>query len=279
MLKRLIKFKLLVEGAVFAVQISALTVLSALHKWKTFGIVAFLVSLIFILIKYADSTQFRDWLNIQLRKDLKFAERFGEFGIAEIYNMQVREESNQRNADTIPIIEKGYNFGLSGSTGASYIDPAAHRHWDALKKRLDEGCSFRLLLTDPFCPSKKMRNDLNNVIGNLDPKLNLFAVQHCNDAYSNFEVRFTPETYCSVFFSEEEMIYDPYHLGQVNDRLENYFFTLRLNNVKPVAGTNYYLQLRRHFDYLWHRAEAFEDFVIRNKSSLKGRVNINELDT
>jgi hypothetical protein len=57
------------------------------------------------------------------------------------------------------------------------------------------------------------------------------------------------------------MIYDPYHLGQVYDRLENRFFALRIDDKVSETGSSYFRQLRNHFEYLWRTGTTWEDFA------------------
>jgi hypothetical protein len=199
------------------------------------------------------------------------------WGVVAVYNMQDSKEKNQRNSDTVGIISGGSWFCLSGSTGASYIDPSVHLHWEHVKKKLDEGSSFKLLLTQPFCEAKRMRNRLNNIDTAIDPKLNLMVINQVRQRYPHFEVRFTNEVYCSVFFSERQMMYDPYHLGQVNDRLENHFMAFRIEDKQTQSGVNYFTQLKRHFDNAWGVGIEFETFVTDHKSQLRGHILLKEV--
>lgn len=193
-------------------------------------------------------------------------------GVVAVYNMQDPKEKNQRNADTVGIIIGGSWFCLSGSTGASYIDPSMHLHWEHVKKKLDDGSSFKLLLTHPFCEAKQMRNRLNSIDTAIDPKLNLMMINQVRQRYPHFEVRFTNEVYCSVFFSERQMMYDPYHLGQVNDRLENHFMAFRIEDKQTQSGVNYFTQLKRHFENVWSGGVEYERFVTEHKSQLRGHI-------
>jgi hypothetical protein len=272
MVRQVVMAKVWIELLLYIVTTGILTYLSEQHEWRAFALTAGLCFSMFIVLKYSESAQFNSWLQGLIGKEYELAEKCGKWGIAAIYNMQDPVEKAQRNIDGANIVMSGSTFCLSGSTGASYVDPSVHRHWDYVKKKLDDGCPFKVLLTNPFCESKQTRNKLNSVAVAVDPKLNLMILIQLREKYPNFEVRLTNEIYCSVFFSEHEMMYDPYHLGQVNERLENYFVAFRFMNFKPDHGSSYYTQLRRHFEYLWNYGKPLEAFIEENRKQLKGHV-------
>jgi hypothetical protein len=211
-----------------------------------------------------------DYLQSRNQRQLRLADAFDEFGIRDLYNMQIDAEAAERNRVTAEIIRRGNEFSLSGSTGASYLDPKIHRHWPHVRAKLSSGCRFRLLLTDPFSEAKLIRNRLNGVTTEIDPKLDLGNLTRMLGTFPTLEVRLTSEVYCSVFFTEREMVYDPYHLGQVFDRLENRFFALRLDEDVEAAGTSYFHQLKNHFEFLWEEGTRWPDFVGEHPQLFKG---------
>jgi hypothetical protein len=189
------------------------------------------------------------------------------FGLVEIYNMQDQDQQNKRNVDTRQIILQGNTFYLLAISAVSYIDPGIKRHWDYLKSKVDNGAPFYLLLLDPFHKEKKYRDKLNKIATSFDPKFRFDLLINLYNQYPNVNIRIAKQNiYCSLFFSEKEMIYDPYHMGKVGDRLENNFFNLRIG----ISNTtnNYYYVLKRHFDYLWSMSEEFESFVANRSSDL-----------
>lgn len=188
-------------------------------------------------------------------------------GIIEIYNMQDRDEQTKRNKETKELILQGSIFYLLALSAVSYIDPGIKRHWDYLKPKLDNGATIKILLMDPFQKEKKYRDKLNSISTSLDPKFRFDLLVNLYNRYSNANIRIAAQNiYCSVFFSEKEMIYDPYHLGKIGDRLENNFFALRIANSENTI--NYYHILKQHFEYLWSTSEDFESFVKRQHSNL-----------
>ncbi|MDQ5844870.1 MAG: hypothetical protein M3539_06190 [Acidobacteriota bacterium] len=275
MVNALLKGKLLIEISLFILTTGLLTYFAEEHKWAAFCFTALSCLAMFLALKHLESSQFNSWLKELIGKEYEFAVKFDKSGIANLYNMQDGIEKSQRNIDTAKIIMSGASFCLSGSTGASYIDPSVHRHWDHVRTRLNEGCSFKLLLTNPFCESKQVRNSLNMVDTEVDPKLNLMVVRQLRNKYPHFEVRFTNEVYCSLFFSEKEMMYDPYHLGQVNERLENQFVAFRVRNVTLDKAVSCYTQLRRHFEFLWSNGVDFDSFISLHREQLKAHIDIN----
>lgn len=194
-----------------------------------------------------------------------------DYGIQALFNMQETQEMHIRNQITIEIINRGTQFSLLTETGASYIDPSLRRHWDFLKEKLEQGTQFRFLLIDPFCDAKKLRNRLNGVTNHIDPKYRLDLVRKLCEKYSNVELRFTDQTYCALFFSESEMVYDPYHLGTLADRLENYSFAIHIKKVELTQPSfPYYAFFQSHFERLWEDAMKLSEFMKTYEFNLKG---------
>ena len=262
MLRRLIRARFALDLALFVLTTGILAYLSESHEWAFFVAVAAIAVGVYAALKYAETEGFLAWVKKLEMSEFQFTSSLGRYGILKIYNMQDPVERAQRNVDNAEIISSGSTFCLSGTTGASYIDPAVHRHWDVVRSKLEAGCPFKLLLTNPFCESKQLRNRLNGVETAVDPKLNLAVVGKLAQKYPHFEVRFSNELYCSVFYTEHEMMYDPYHVGAANERLENYFVTLRIaRQGRDPQGVQYYTQLQRHFDNLWRIAISYEDLI------------------
>ncbi|MGY1804379.1 hypothetical protein ACI78T_13965 [Blastococcus sp. SYSU D00922] len=265
---RIQKTKVALEIVLFAGSTVALAALSENGLWWWFGVVAVVCASLFAVLRVAESGPGIRTLQELERRQTELVRRLTACGVVRWFDMQDVDQVNERNDICRQIVDRGTSFALSGSTGASYVDPATHRHWPNVKRRLDSGATFRLLLTDPFSDSKKLRNRLNGVRTLLDPKLDLANVIRLTQRYSNFEVRLTTEVYCSVFYSDHEMIYDPYHLGAVGDRLENVFFALQLSPTHGRAGPSYFDQLRSHFEFLWREGQTLHDFVAQHREDL-----------
>lgn len=211
---------------------------------------------------------------IRKGKNDLWLDRTGPPGVVAFYDMQQPIQQSQRNEATIRLINSGSQFSLLAVTALSYIDPDIKRHWDTLKHKLYNGASFRILLLNPFCQEKKLRMKLNYDSSTLDPKLKLELLIDLYNTFDNVNIRFSSNNiYCSLFFSDDEMIYDPYHLGKVGDRLENNFFALMLKRISDRPGASseysYFSLLKEHFEYLWSTADDFEVFLKRWDKELK----------
>lgn len=273
MSKNISRFKLIIDVALFIVASGFAGYFSENHEWVRFSITIAVCTGLYLVLRLSETPVAEAWIKRTVEKQNVLAFRAEKFGLVSFYNMQDAQEKDQRNTDTVSIIREGTSFALSGSTGASYVDPGVARHWDAVQEKLEAGCEFRLLITDPFCDSKLIRNKLNGVTTVLDPKLNLPVIAQLKAKYPNrFHVKFTKEIYCSVFFTEKEMMYDPYHLGTVNARLENQFVAFRFENMRPERGESYYTQLRKHFEFLWDAGQDFDQLIAQHKDKLAGMI-------
>jgi hypothetical protein len=65
------------------------------------------------------------------------------------------------------------------------------------------------------------------------------------------------------------MVYDPYHLGKVEDRIENYFMAFKMRDT-PVARHSYYRILAQHFENLWVASDSLEVFLRKHEQHLAG---------
>ncbi|MGZ6583154.1 MAG: hypothetical protein ACXVHX_02245 [Solirubrobacteraceae bacterium] len=263
--------KLAFDVVLFVGTTVALSVLAQNERWVWFAMVAAACVAVYILLRIAEAAPVLAYLQSRDERNHHLLNAFDQFGIRDLYNMQIDDEAAARNRATVEIINGGTDFALSGSTGASYLDPKMHRHWPHVREKLSDGCRFRLLLTDPYSEAKVIRNKLNGVLSEIDPKLDLDNLVRMLSKYSSLEVRFTDQVYCSVFFTEHEMVYDPYHLGQVFDRLENRFFAVRLDDAVEASGASYFRQLKNHFEYLWSAGQTWEAFQERHSQLFRAR--------
>ncbi|MGE7121752.1 hypothetical protein ACQKIC_16160 [Peribacillus sp. NPDC046944] len=174
-------------------------------------------------------------------------------GVNNIYFMYDRNSKKERNENTqIAISEASYMY-LLAETGRSYIDASTDRHWKEVKTQLDKSTSFKVLLIHPECENKIVRNNLNNSTG-VDRKLNFEDLKVLVSKYETLEIRFTDQVYNTLFFTNDYMIYDPYHLGKTSERLENNFVAIEFDS----ASSNY-KTMKSHFDYCWNNSKSIED--------------------
>jgi len=250
------------EIVIFGLSVGALGYTSGKQEWGLFTIFVILSIFFLIILKYLESTPIANKLAELRRSEHILTTRFRNWGITDMYNMQDAQEIHRRNIANANMIVSGHAFSLLAETGSSYIDPAIRRHWDTLKEKLESGYSLRLLILDPFCAAKAIRNQRNAVNSELDPKLNFEALFSVARKYSNVELRFTESSYCSLFLTEEQLMYDPYHLGKKADRIENYFLCFQ------IESGNLYEILSDHFNYLWEKAKSSSDWFREHKSQL-----------
>lgn len=182
-------------------------------------------------------------------------------GITNHYFMNDSESKNKRNIEIAKAIDKANEMYLLAETGKSYLDIPTDRHWKNIKSRLDEGVQFKVLLMNPYCTNKKVRNNINYRDG-IDRKLNIEGLISLNEKYENLEIRFTDEAYCSLFFTENYMIYDPYHLGKISERIENNFIAIEFHR----NNRNYNI-LKSHFDNCWKYSKSFEEVIKYEKNN------------
>lgn len=176
-------------------------------------------------------------------------------GITNHYFMYLSNSKNSRNREIANAIDQSNEMHLISESGKSYLDVPTDRHWKNIKAKLDNGVYFRVLLLDPFCANKLLRNKLNNV-EEIDNKLDIENLKRLNNKYENLEIRFTDQVYCSLFFTDKYMIYDPYHLGKIADRIENNFIALEFKN----DNTNYNI-LKSHFNNCWSLSKSFSEVI------------------
>lgn len=253
----------IIEFVIFGLSVGALGYTSGKQEWGLFTVFVFLSLLFLALLKYLESAPIAKKLARLKKREHILTTRFGDWGITDMFNMQDSQEIHRRNIANSEMIESGQVFSLLAETGASYIDPSVRRHWDRLRDKLESGYHLRLLMLNPFCTAKTTRNRRNETTSSLDPKLNLEALFSVAHKYDNIELRFTESPYCSLFITENGLMYDPYHLGKKRDRIENYFICFQIE-----ANGSLYDILSDHFNFLWDQAMLSTNWVNDNKTKL-----------
>lgn len=274
MLKKFYYVVVILEIILFALSVGALAYFAQVNQWSVFAGLLLLCIAIFAALQYSRTRPVLDKLRILDKEQHIWAEKARDVGIVACYNMQSPAQQHERNEATAQIINKGNVFALLALSATSYIDPGTKRHWDVLRPKLEQGAPFRLLIMNPFCNEKRVRDSLNYGPISFDPRFRLDILVSLYNRYRNVDIRIVSHNiYCTLFFSEEEMIYDPYHLGKVGDRLENNFFAFRLRDISidtPHSATcGYFNLLKNHFEYLWLNADSFELFLKAYAEELK----------
>jgi hypothetical protein len=258
------------EVLVFGLTVGAAAYFGQKNQWWRFTEAVSIATIIYALLLYGKSEPILSRLQSLEHVQFQLAERFSEYGLEDFYNIQNPVEQDSRNEETRGVIDRGHVFSLLSLTGTSYIDPALKRHWDHLKQKLGAGSQFRVLLLDPFGPEAEVRDRLNGVLTRQDSKLRLDLLVDLHNRYPNIAIRFSrANIYCALFFSETEMVYDPYHLGKVEDRIENYFMAFKMRD-NPDARHSYYRILAQHFENLWVASDSLEVFLRKHEQQLTG---------
>jgi hypothetical protein len=158
---------------------------------------------------------------------------------------------------------------LCANSGASYLDPAIYRHWTAVEKRLKESAEFRVVLLDPFSAEKGFRNKLNVGGEQFDSKMNLPGLIKLYNAFPSLDVRFVRYgMHATVFATESALFVDPYHVGVIDDRIENRSYCLRITSNTSHDGTGLYRLFKSHLDTLWRAGLSFEEWIEQAKEML-----------
>lgn len=256
---------LFIEIAIFLLSAGGMGYTAQKNLWGWFTACMLGSAALLGLTRWFESSPLRAYLKDLESRRNRSALNFEAWGIKDVFNMRHQDEIARRNAANQLLIQEGNRFSLLAESAASYIEPTIRRHWDALKTKLDGGCQFRLLILDPFCDSKVLRNKQNNVTAPIDPKLRIDRLRELAKAYKNVEVRFTTEPYCSIFITDKGLIYDPYHLGKDIGRIENYFLAVE---IEKAGDEKAYMLMSSHFDTLWNQAQSMATWLKKHRDRL-----------
>jgi hypothetical protein len=273
----LLRYKTPVQFGLFVVTTGLLTFLSQVGLWAWFWSVFVVAAAAYGLLMYVESASFTHGLRRLRDQEFRLATQFERVHASDIFLMADPAQQLERNRLTQRILAEGNRFSLATLTAASYIDPQVDRHWQTLKGRLDAGCTLRLLLQDPLCVEKQIRDRRNRPDGGRDSKLDLASVLRLTVRYPDqFRVRFTSTNiYAAVFFSESGLTYDPYHLGMNGARIENRFITIAYEKREPSVDIafDHYALLASHFNYLWSDcSQDLVGFLRENQDQLAGMI-------
>lgn len=249
------KYNKILEIILFGVSVLIINILLSekLYWWTL--VATTVITFLEIVLK---NDQYNFILNAAKKREEK-SESLERNGITGHYFMNDTESKNKRNSVIANEINVANEMNLIAETGKSYLDIPTDRHWKNVKQKLDKGLHFRVLLIDPYCENKKIRNKLNGV-DQTDRKLDQINLLSLNSKYDNLEIRFTNQPYCSLFFTDKYMIYDPYHLGKTADRIENNFIAIEFRNDNP----NYNI-LKSHFNNCWTLSRPLEEVIKNDK--------------
>lgn len=250
-MRKFYKYSKILEIILFGLSVVVVNFLLSknLYGWVLITAIGIIILEIFIKNK-----EYSPLIKLATTREAKNKE-IERYGITNHYFMDDYESKNKRNSETAKAIDEANELFLLAETGKSYLDIPTDRHWKNIKERLNSGVPFKVLLIDPYCTNKQVRNNLNNTDG-VDRKLDIKGLIGLKDKYDNLEIRFTDQVYCSLFFSDKYLIYDPYHLGKASDRIENNFIAIEFKR----DNRNYNI-LKSHFDNCWKLSKSFEEVI------------------
>jgi hypothetical protein len=236
--------------------------LSQVGQWPGFIVVSVVMAVLFATVKAIEAIPAGRELLVREDMASKIAVAAEKYGVREYFNMQSARDQTTRNESTQREINRARNLWLCANSGASFLDPGVYRHWQFIKRRLDEGAEFRVALLDPFSGEKAFRN-LINVNGEaLDSKINLANLIRLHNTYPSLEIRFVQHgMHATVFATEHCLFFDPYQVGVVAEQIENRSFSLHIEPSSPTEGVGLYRLFKGHFDTLWRTSMSFSDWM------------------
>lgn len=236
--------------------------LSQNNKWPMFFALSALSVGIFAVLKVVEARPaLKEFF---VREDLaaKIASAAMPQGLIDYFDMQKSIDQERRNRTTQDAVASATSMWLCANSGASYLDPGIYRHWPAVEKRLKEGVEFRVVLLDPFSAEKGFRNKLNVDGEQFDSKMNLPGLIKLYNTYPTLDVRFVRYgMHATVFATATTMFIDPYHVGVIDDRIENRSICLQVQPIKPAEGVGLFRLFKSHLDTLWRSGASLEEWL------------------
>lgn len=257
-----------IEVGVFAGAV-ATGYFSQKNDWNNYFSISAVLVLLFVALKV-----FQEWPTLRellVKEDFaaELANSAVKYGVVKYFNMQSAAEQTKRNDATRAAIRNATGLWLCANSGASYLDHSIYRHWDAVVERLNQNIEFRVVLLDPFSKEKEFRSRLNIDGEQADSRMNLPNLVNLYNRYPSLEIRFAPHgMHATVFATNEWLFFDPYHMGVVNNRVENRSFCLQIERATPMEGVGLFTLFKSHFDNIWRSSMSFEDWLDQQREQL-----------
>lgn len=240
--------------------------LSENNKWSMFFSVSALSFVIYAAIKVVDARPVLKELFVREDLAARMASAAIPQGLVNYFDMQKSDDQELRNRTTQAEVATATSMWLCANSGASYLDPGIYRHWSAVEKRLKEGVEFRVVLLDPFSAEKGFRNKLNVDGEQFDSKMNVPGLIKLYNSYPTLDVRFVRYgMHATVFATPTTMFIDPYHVGVIDNRIENRGICLQVKPSSPEEGVGLYRLFKSHLDTLWRSGASFEEWIEESK--------------
>jgi len=188
----------------------------------------------------------------RLRRPSEPVKTIADLELPEIANVfRIPKENSKRDDRMMEILsETSVSYSLLGLSGFNYVHSQG-KNWNfGIKRHLEDGRPMRLLLAHPEGDEAKIRKRAEarqNAGAFL--KVPLSRLEELQSRYPNLEVRLaTLSIYCSLFFTDRSVLYDPYHLGySAGDESGQNLFVV----IEFTKGQCYQLLLS-HFEFLWN---------------------------
>ncbi len=71
--------------------------------------------------------------------------------------------------------------------------------------------------------------------------------------------------HATVFTTATTMFIDPYHVGVIDNRIENRSICLQVEPATPAEGVGLYRLFKSHLDTLWRSGTSFEEWIEDSK--------------
>ncbi len=82
------------------------------------------------------------------------------------------------------------------------------------------------------------------------------------NTYPTLDLRFARYgMHATVFATTTTMFIDPYHVGVIDNRIENRSICLQAQPAGPDEGVGLYRLFKSHFDTLWRSGVSFEEWL------------------
>jgi hypothetical protein len=242
--------------------------LSQKNDWPKFTVVSLVSLLLFAVVKIVGA-----WpRSIELLAQDDLASRITtsaiDCGVVDYFNMRDSQNQARRNEATQTAIQAARTMWLCANSGASYLEPAIYRHWPFIERKLRDGIEFRVVLLDPLSDEKRFRNRLNVGGDAFDSKLNIANLVKLWNTFHTLDIRIVPYgMHATVFGTESVLFFDPYHVGTVENRIENRSFCLQ---ICPTGqdGVDLYRLFKSHFETLWRTGRPFQDWFAASTAEL-----------
>lgn len=185
----------------------------------------------------------------------------------------VSEENPQRDQRMAEVLsQETGSLRLLARTGRSYLHVEG-KNWRqrfggrfvGVERRLDSGVPMTVILENPYDENGRLRLQAD---GETQPWTDMpwARLEQLVDRYErNLEVSFTSvPMFCSLFFTDQSVFYDPYHFGTVaqGQPTKNNFLVIEFDNRQSRAGKSSYATLERHFEFVRQSGMtmSFEEF-------------------